>query len=204
MQKKTFIILFFPLLLCGCVEIEQVSPVPRIEFISFNIENLGGDPLEGGYPWGLLEFRFIDGDADLGVYKEINDSLSLPDSVKSGLFINLFEKVNGAYVERVFTQPRYTKDTIKLDTIIIIRDTIVVDTISYNMHLPYDEKLDRAGQNKTVKGIIRAKILFEKTPPLDTMRFEFYVRDRALNKSNVEYTTDFYFKDKEANGNFGL
>lgn len=61
--------------------------------------------------------------------------------------------------------------------------------------LPYsianDEKLTRSGQNKTIKGEIKIKmLLFPTLIPFDTLRYDFYIVDRAGHESNVESTTD--------------
>ena len=162
-----------------CQKIEKVSDIPEIEFKSLTFEKqldtLGYNTL------ATIEFSFIDGNADLGVYDEINADSSLPDSMRYGIFINFYEKLNGSYIQRYFVQE--------------IDSFPYLDTLTLNMLLPYDEKLDRTGQNKTVSGIIRAGITLTTSLPYDTMRFEFYIRDRALNKSNVQYTTDFTNSD---------
>jgi hypothetical protein len=190
MKKSLILLLFIPVLFWGCPEIQQVSPIPEIKYVSFKFVE-GSSSEVGGYPYGELKFSFIDGDADLGVYEVVDTSLALPDSVKHGIFINLFEKINGVYYERFPTYEVHTKDTIVQGNSIIIRDSTYLDTISFNRYLPYDEKLNRSGQNKTVKGKITVQIPFEKIPDYDSMRFEFYIRDRALHKSNVEVTPDF-------------
>jgi hypothetical protein len=57
-----------------------------------------------------------------------------------------------------------------------------------------DTPLDRVGQNKTVKGFIRIEMYFFVIPEYDTIRYDFYIVDRALNKSNIESTSDIGFK----------
>ena len=70
------------------------------------------------------------------------------------------------------------------------------DTIPMHQWIRYDQKLDRVGQNKTVKGIIRSDIQIASHQDLkDTFRLEFYIRDRALNKSNIEYTIDYFIDE---------
>lgn len=190
-MKKALILLFFvPFFFWGCPEIEEVSPVPHIEFQKFII-NTELDSLGNRMPVGYLSFNFIDGDADLGVLKSVDTNLALPDSVKHGIFIDFFEKKNGIYIRYYPTQlVTKTVKIVRPDTSFFM-DSVYVDTISFNKYLPYDEKLNRVGQNKIVKGVIRVKLPFEKDPEKDSMRFEFYIRDRALNKSNVEVTPDF-------------
>ncbi len=65
------------------------------------------------------------------------------------------------------------------------------DTMKYQIR--YDERLDRVGQNKTIKGDIELLIYYFVTPPYDTIRYDFYIVDRAFHKSNTESTTDIAF-----------
>lgn len=176
MKIKIFI--FLLLLFFACVEFEPVSPIPNIKYKSINFVVAKDSVLSNsGLLNAVLEFDFVDGDADLGVYDEVHNDENLPDSVKFGIFIDLYEKVDGEYFKRYIVQP--------IDTFPFL------DTFELNTLLPYDQKMDRVGQNKTIQGIIRSSILFSKDAPFDTMMLEFYIRDRALNKSNIERTDDF-------------
>jgi hypothetical protein len=167
----------FSLYLISCSKIEKLSPIPEIEFLSFEIVNSSTGGLSS--TTGLLEFDFVDGDADLGVYDDVNADSTLPDSMRFGLFAYLYEKVGGVYQEIIIQ--------------ILGTNGGVIDTVNFFQHIPYDQKLDRVGQNKTVKGTIRIELLkFAGIgPDYDTLMIEFFIRDRALNKSNVERTNDF-------------
>lgn len=175
-------ILFILAIFYSCVEVEQVSPIPEVKFVSFKLDSNTVD--SNNVFLRILEFDFIDGDADLGVYQDVhaNDSDYTVEE-RFGIFIHFFEKVNTGYIERFFTEEKVQK--------IDGKDTLIIDTIYLHQLWPYDEKLDRVGQNKTVKGTIRVELFFPPKLPYDTMRLEFYVRDRGLNKSNIEVTNDF-------------
>jgi hypothetical protein len=69
-----------------------------------------------------------------------------------------------------------------------------VDTFGRKYSVMNDPSLVRVGQNKTVKGEIKLQIYYFVTPPFDTLRYDFYILDRAGNKSNVASTTDIGFK----------
>lgn len=169
------------ILFCSCVEFEPVSVIPEISYINFEVIDAYDTLLNQPVKVGKLEFNFIDGDADFGVYYDIHTDTTLPDSFKFGLFIDYYEKIDGVYSIRYFTQ--------------LNKKTNELDTIPWHQWIAYNQKLDRAGQNKTVKGIIRSDIQIASAQNLiDTFRLEFYVRDRALNKSNVEYTDDYLIK----------
>ena len=51
--------------------------------------------------------------------------------------------------------------------------------------IPY---MDRQGQNKILRGTISVTILYPFYSPTDTIKYDFFVKDRALNKSNVAST----------------
>ncbi|MBN2522346.1 MAG: hypothetical protein JXB24_03680 [Bacteroidales bacterium] len=151
----------------ACIETEPVSPVPEVAFTSIELVNLVDTSLENPYLKGaILKFEFKDGDADFGVYESVASDTSLPDSIRYNLFMDPFYKIDGAYFR------------VELDT---------------NYPPPYysifyNQKLDRVGQNKTVKGTITLTIT--DIPLYDTIKYDFYIRDRAGNNSNVESTTD--------------
>lgn len=107
-----------------------------------------------------LTFSFIDGDADFGVDKSIN-----PQDTINFVLIP-FRKIDGLY------------------------DSIDTDMYGRKYTITRDEKMDREGQNKTVKGDIKLQIQYFPKPSFDTIRYDFYILDRAGNKSNTESTTD--------------
>ena len=160
------------LLAYSCVKFDPVSEVPAITFKSITV-NAFKDSLDNIRPKFLLEFEFIDGDADIGISGEgIYDTI---DSIRTNLFILPRKKIDSTtYVE------------------IPKSDTIVIAIMQH-------EKLDRIGQNKTIKGIIRVDVPLERVPDYarDTFRYNFYIYDRALNRSNIENTTDLCLKDWE-------
>ena len=109
---------------------------------------------------GRLRFHFEDGDGDLGLNAP---SLIQPDS--TNLFFTLYRKVGGVMV------PAQDDDPLK--------------PASYR--IPYMERL---GQNKILKGTISITFLYLFYLPTDTIRYDFYIEDRALNKSNVASTSE--------------
>jgi hypothetical protein len=94
----------------------------------------------------------------------------LPNSEDSlNLFLTPIHKVNMAYVP--------------LD----------VDTFGRKYAVMNDQALVRIGQDKTVKGEIKLDVYYFVIPPFDTIRYDFYIVDRAGNKSNVASTSDISF-----------
>lgn len=53
--------------------------------------------------------------------------------------------------------------------------------------IPYMERL---GQNKILRGTISVSFIYLFYPAGDTIRYDFYIRDRAYNDSNVESTSE--------------
>jgi hypothetical protein len=56
---------------------------------------------------------------------------------------------------------------------------------SFNARIPY---LTPDDPNKAIKGIIVDTLTLNPAPLFDTIKFKFYIYDRALNKSNVDST----------------
>jgi len=112
---------------------------------------------------GELVFSFVDGNADFGII-----TASDPEDTLN-LFLAPYRKVDGIY------------------------DTINMDTYGRRYSVLNDEKLERTGQNKTIKGEIKVRVFYFIDPPYDTLRYDFYILDRAGNKSNVSTTSDIAF-----------
>lgn len=70
-------------------------------------------------------------------------------------------------------------------------DSVDAELYGQKFTIKNDERLDRDG--RTVKGEITVQILYFLKPPFDTLRYDFYLLDRAGNKSNVETTSDIAF-----------
>lgn len=109
---------------------------------------------------GELRFSFIDGDGDLGF---IQPGDTITESISKTIFISAFTKISGEFVE----------------------DT---GRIPLNYRIPYFESI---GNNKTLKGEIIVKDI-NHYPPYkgDTIKYKFYIEDRAGNKSNIEETQE--------------
>jgi len=151
----------------GCPEIQTLPDTPRIEFDSFTLSEKTDD-LGNKILLGELVFNFEDGDGDIGMAAV--DSIAPDDSSQYNLFLTMYKKINMQYI-------KVGKDELG-------------EPLFYR--IPYIEP--REGQNKTLQGNI--KIDFEYlTINYDTIRYEFYMYDRARNKSNTETTTDISFTE---------
>jgi hypothetical protein len=169
MQRLVFSFRSFAVLFSACIETEPVSPIPEIEFKSYEMFE-AVDTLGNHLIVGKLELSFIDGDADFGM-ENIWDTVTW-NELNYNVFLKPYEKIDTLYYpipDDSTKPPPYYR---------VMRDT----------------PLDRVGQNKTVKGFIRIDMYFFIIPDYDTLRYDFYIVDRALNKSNIESTSDIGFK----------
>ncbi len=169
-MRKTGIILSIAtfVIMLSCEKIVPVDPVPAITFKSFELEKVTGDI--GTYS-GKLVFSFIDGDGDIGLY--YYDTLNADSTLKYNLFLFPYAKIDTQYAEI---------DISNLEVPPFYR-------------IEYDPKMERVGQNKTLKGDITLDINYLEQKPFnsDTIRYEFYMVDRAGNQSNTAVTSDIGF-----------
>ncbi len=155
------------MVLTGCPTPKVLPDVPRVEYQSFILTEKY-NALGSKILIGDLTFYFEDGDGDIGFRADL-DSTSLPDSLKYNLFLTLHEMVDGEF--RAV-------------------DTSELESKPYYRIPP----LDREGQNKTLKGEIKVEIEYY-TIDYDTLKYSFYLMDRAFNRSNVDTTSEILFVD---------
>jgi len=109
---------------------------------------------------GKLSFFFEDGDGDVG--------LKVPSSNQAdstNLFFWLYRKKNGIMVPATEDDPLYPSD----------------------YRIPY---MVRLGQNKILRGTITVTFLYLFYSPGDTIKYDFKIKDRDKNESNVASTTE--------------
>ncbi len=157
--KYPGLVLMTLIALASCRKIQQLSPVPHIEYTSFAIfdtTDILGNKSQGG----RLKFYFEDGDGDLGL-----NAPGIGQGDSTNLFFTLYRKVNGIMVQAQDNDP--------------------LKPSAYR--IPY---MDRLGQNKILKGTIAVTFIYLTTTPADTIRYDFYIKDRAQNESNVVSTKE--------------
>ncbi len=168
MRASKYLIFFIlPLITSvSCRKIEQLPPEPKIEFMNFAVFDTT-DILGNLCKGGRLSFHFEDGDGNLG--------LQTPDGSETdttNLFFTLFRKVGGVMVE--------------------VPGNDILDPSDYR--IPY---MERNGQNKILKGTIAVTFLylFYSEEATDTIRYDFYLKDRADNLSNTESTAEIFLSE---------
>lgn len=167
MRKTVLILIIASGILSGCPAPKVLPDTPSVEFMSFFLEEKP-NALGTNVLTGTLTFYFEDGDGDIGFYPSL-DSLNAPDTVNYNLFLTLHEKVNGIY-EMIDTSELETKPFYRIPP------------------------LDRKGQNKTLRGEIEVQLEYY-TIDYDTLKYTFYLLDRAYHRSNTDTTSEIVFTD---------
>ena len=169
---KLVILLFMLLILFyGCRKYDHYPIVPHIELNSFQkfADSTGVDQI------GVLGLSFTDGDGDLGLTAAQNTGV-----YQFNLFVKYFEKQKGVFKEIILTTPN--------------PQTGKPDTLWFNGRIPY---LTPVGKTKAISGEITDTLFINNfVSPYDTIKYQIYIQDRALNKSNVVETPDIVINKK--------
>jgi hypothetical protein len=158
--KICLAVAFFSIIaLASCGKIETLPAEPHIEYKSFTVFDTT-DILGNQIMGGKLKFYFEDGDGDLGL--PVPSEGVITDSIN--LFLTLFRMTNG------YMAPAPDNDPYK----------------PTGFRIPY---MERTGQNKILKGNISVIFFYLFYTKEDSIRYDFYVKDRAGNESNTVSTS---------------
>lgn len=177
-MKQLIFLLSMAILIQACSEEEQLSPVPQVQFKTFvKYSDAAGRDTAVDFV-----FTLVDGDGDIG-FRE-NEFNTACGADNSNLYLAYEEKSGLTY------RPR--KIWLEVVEISPTCDTLVYfDSVQvkFNQRMQYVEP---ASNRKSIEATVTyrmddlsALILLAKTG-----RFEFYIRDRANNKSNIAYSAD--------------
>lgn len=167
MKKSIRISLFFLILAAawGCERVSNISTIPYIEYKSFEAFDTT-DILGNVARGGKLTFSFEDGDGDIGL-----DSPTENDTIDpNNLVITLYRKIGGVLTPAPMDDP----------------------LLPSAYRIPY---MEREGQNKLLKGTIDVTFLYLFYNDDDTISYDFYIVDRALNQSNVASTNEIIISE---------
>jgi hypothetical protein len=165
--KYLFIAVAGSMIMASCGKIEKLPPEPSIRFTSFEVLDTI-DRLGNGYKAGILKFYFQDGDGDLGLAAPVAGS----GGDSTNLFFTLYRRKAG------ILSPAPADDPLKPS----------------DYRIPY---MERPGQNKILKGTISVTFLYLFATPNDTIKYEFYIKDRAEHLSNTASTCEIALKTNE-------
>ncbi|MFA6924104.1 MAG: hypothetical protein WC223_07595 [Bacteroidales bacterium] len=156
------LIAIFAVSYLSCKKPSAYPSIPAIEFRSF--EKIPNETKVDNN--GLLTISFTDGDGDLG----LNPSDTNPPFDNNGpnyfnYFMRFFEKQDGKFVD--------------------ITDSL---TLPLNSRFP---RIESKTKNKSLKGYIELEIPINNPySSFDTIKFNVYITDRALHKSNTITTPE--------------
>ena len=159
---KLSIIVFavIALIAAACLKIESVSEIPSIEFTSFEIFDTIEHHLQNKLKAGRLKFKFEDGDGDIGIRP-------LSDIDTINLKMTLYRKIDGVMQPVATTNPLLPHSAYRI---------------------PY---LEKVGQSKVIRGEIIITMIYQfYEQDDDTIKYDFYIIDRAGNNSNIEETAE--------------
>lgn len=153
-------LLLVVLLLTSCLKQEDFPSRPDVEFLGFFPNTSATSSADS---LGFVKFRFTDGDGDLG----LGDADTLGVFAQGqpyyyNLFIRYFEKQNGQYVE-------------------------VVPPLPFHVRF---RRLTAVGGNGSLQGQMDVGVFGRPGNPYDTVRYEMYIVDRALQHSDTLATPD--------------
>lgn len=141
---------------------EEIQTLPEVPYIEYTSFVIFDttDILGNLSKGGRLRFYFEDGDGDLGL-----KSPSGINADSTNLFLTLYRKINGELVPATGNDPLNPSD----------------------YRIPY---MTRLGQNQVLTGTISVTFLYPFYTRTDTVVYDFFIRDRALNDSNVATTSE--------------
>lgn len=144
--------------LYSCGKIQTLPNIPHIEFTNFQIFDTV-DILGNTAKCGRLKFYFEDGDGNIGLPSPVEGQTQ--DSIN--LFFTLYRTKDGAEILAPADDPLKPS----------------------NYRIPFMEK---TGQNTILRGTISVTFLYLFYSSGDTIRYEFFLKDRAENSSNTAST----------------
>lgn len=156
--------------LAACEEIVTYPNTPQIEFEQVEVKD-SVDLLGNRYKSVDLQFHLIDGDGNVGLQEGDSLFVSEDSVLYNNFFASDYKKENGEFV-------------------------LVEALLKRSYRLPY---IEIQGQNKTLDATVNIRFEYQYGGdfelPYDTFRYDFFVIDRELNKSNVILTPEIVFQD---------
>lgn len=157
-MRKGLVYGLLVVMLSSCLKQVDYPNRPDIEYLGFFPNPNATSKVDS---LGYVKFSFTDGDGDLGV--DDADTVNYPfrkyDPYHFNLFIRYFERQNGVFV---LVEPPDT-------------------TLRFNARF---RRLTSDGGNGSIQGEMNVGVV-GNISPYDTIRYEMYIVDRALNHSDT-------------------
>jgi len=166
-MKKIFFVVIITGAVIFAVSCRKIEELPDTPRIEFqNFEIFDTTDILGNKSkGGRLKFYFEDGDGNVGLKQP---ETRFDDS--TNLFFTLYKKTNGVMLPAKENDPLTPSD----------------------YRVPY---MIRLGQNKILKGTISVTFLYLFYTTADTISYEFYLKDRQYNDSNLETTSEIIISE---------
>jgi len=178
--KFLFFLAIVAILYTSCGKDESFSPIPEIKFERF-VNYVGASGKDT-----VVEFIFSikDGDGDIGFADNEFDNSCGADN--SNLYLS-YEEKNGVVYRKKKFWTQVVEVTPACDTLVYF-DSVQV---KFNQRMQY---IEPAGNSKGIEATVTYRMDYLSAIILlsNVGRFEFYIRDRANNKSNVLYSEDLF------------
>ncbi|MCF8464953.1 MAG: hypothetical protein K9G41_08935 [Flavobacteriales bacterium] len=159
-MRKGLMFMLIAVALSSCLKRVDYPNRPHIEFLGFYPNLAAVGPSDS---LGAVKFSFTDGDGDLGLNEgDTIGEFAQGQPYNYNLFINYFEKQNGVFVEVVPPFP---------------------------FHVRF-KRLTSEGGNGELEGEMEVGVTARPGTPYDTIRYEMYIVDRALQHSDTIVTSD--------------
>jgi hypothetical protein len=155
-------VMFFSL---ACEAPKAYPDIPAVSFKSISIEDsVDLDNPNNSKKTIKLTISVVDGDGDVGILGEGNYIYpGFEDLDNRDLYLTLYEKINGVFVEVPVATPNY-------------------------FGIPY---MTPEGQDKTLKADIEVKMdIYKPYYTYDTIKYSFYLYDRQKHMSNIGETPE--------------
>jgi len=166
LTKIRFLLVMGLLVFYACQKFEKFPDIPAITYKDFIVLM---NPATGFTERGVLVFDYKDGNGDLGLNP--GDTLFPYDRHSKyyyNLIIKYFEKQNGIFIE----VPLLSWNA----------DSARFDTLTFNSRFPV---LTPESGNQAIKGTFQDTLfIYNPLSDYDTIKFEVFIYDRALNPSN--------------------
>lgn len=178
MKIKILGLFSLAVLVASCGKDESFSPIPEIKFESFvnYVGTTGKDT--------AVDFIFTikDGDGDIGFADNEFDNSCGADN--ANLYL-AYEVKDGAAFRKKKLWLQVVEVTTACDTLTYF-DSVQV---KFNQRMQY---IEPAGNSKSIEARVTYRMDYTSALILldNIGRFEFYIRDRANNKSNVIYSNE--------------
>jgi len=167
MRLLVFTILFISVTLASCEKPEEYSSIPEIKYVKTDVYT-GTDQLGNISDILEVQFSFVDGDGDLGLSQADTNGIFAPGGdYYYNLRFQIYEKVNGEFILNEAEKQNFRFQNIS----------------------------KQQTSNKVLKGDMITKLYLSKENNYsDTLKVSFFIYDRALNKSNIEESTELILK----------